>query len=96
MPSYRVTLTVGVLRPGTAPETVLPAATDAARALTTVESWDVDVVRGQARITVRFTGPDDDAARDVGRAVVRTVTALADATAPQVTRRWGARWYPLR
>lgn len=66
MPSYRVTLGVGTLRGTTAPEDVLPAAVAAARDLATVEAWDLGVVRGRARITVRFTVDDDPAAVAVG------------------------------
>ncbi|GEA88065.1 hypothetical protein CCE01nite_20140 [Cellulomonas cellasea] len=96
MPSYRVTLGVGLLRGSTAPEDVLPAAAGAARALATVEAYDLGVVRGRARITVRFTADDDPAALHVAGAVTRTVTDLATVDGPQVTRRWGSRWYPLR
>lgn len=96
MPSYRVTLGVGLLRGTTAPEDVLPAAADAARALTTVEAWDLGVVGGRARITVRFTADDDPTAHRVAGVVARTVAELARVDAPQVTRRWGNRWYPLR
>jgi hypothetical protein len=67
MPSYRITLGVGALRAGTDPQSVLPTAAAAARELTTVEAWDLAVVRGEARMR-----------------------------SPQLTRRWGARWYPLR
>lgn len=96
MPSYRVTLGVGTLRGRAAPEDVLPAAVDAARERATVEAWDLGVVRGRARITVRFTVDDDPAAVAAGAAVTRTVAELATVDQPQVTRRWGNRWYPLR
>jgi hypothetical protein len=95
VPSYRITVTVGVLRPGVDPEAVLPAAASAARSLATVEAWDVAVVRGQARITVRFTVDDDAVASDVAAEVVGAVSGLAAATAPALTRRYGARWYPV-
>lgn len=95
MPSYRVTLTVGLLRPGTRPEAVLPAAADAAAELATVEHKDVSVVSGEARITVRYLVADDDAARDVAGRVVGQVTCLAAVPKAVVTRRWGNRWHPL-
>jgi hypothetical protein len=96
MPSYRVTLAVGALRAGTDPESVLPRAAGAARGLTTVEAWDIGVVRGEARITVRFTADDDDEAVRVGRRTSAAVAALADVGPPRLTRRWGARWYAVR
>lgn len=94
MPSYRVTATVGLLRPGTQAPDVLPEAVAAARALTTVEAFDVGVVRGQARVTVRFQADDDQAARRVGWAVIERLDELADTTDGHLTRRWGNRWYP--
>nr|WP_069388091.1 hypothetical protein [Cellulosimicrobium cellulans] len=94
MPSYRVTLGVGLLHPGADPEAVLPGAVDAARGLTTVEAYDVGVVRGQARVTVRFLADGDEAAHAVARAVEDGVRAHAATSDRRVTRRWGARWYP--
>ncbi|TWH33806.1 hypothetical protein [Isoptericola variabilis] len=94
MPSYRVSLAVGTLRPGVDPAAVLPAAADAARELATVETSDVGVVRGQARITVRFTTDSDDAAHAVADAVRARTTRLAATSDGTLTRRWGARWYP--
>ncbi len=96
MPSYRVTATVGALAPGVDPETILPTATDAGRELTTVEAWDVGVVRGQARITVRFLAEDNPAAFRVADHVCATTGALADIEGSAVTRRYGNRWYPIR
>ncbi|WP_344248797.1 hypothetical protein [Isoptericola hypogeus] len=93
MPSYRVSLAVGLLQPGVDPADVLPAAADAARELTTVEAYDVGVVRGRARITVRFDAPDDAAAHRVADAVQERVDALADTFGGQLTRRWGNRWH---
>lgn len=95
MPSFRVTMGVGALAPGVAPQDVLPAAARAARETTTVEAFDVGIVHGQARVTVRFTAADDAEALGVGARVHAAVARLADARAPQVTRRWGARWEPV-
>lgn len=96
MPSFRVTATIGRLRPGVAPETVLPSAADAARDLVTVESFDVGVVAGEARITVRFTADDEACARRVADHVCATAGGLAEISAPGLTRRYGARWHPVR
>lgn len=96
MPSYRVRMAVGLLRPGAEPATVLPTAVDAARELTAVEHGQVDVVRGVPRLTVRFEAPDDLQAAAVGQAVVDRVEALVEVDVSRVTRRYGARWYGLR
>lgn len=96
VPSYRVRLAVGVLRPGADPADVLPAAVAAAREHTAVEAGDIDVVRGVPRVTVRFEAPDDLAAADVARIVVDRTEQLVDVDVSRVTRRYGARWYGLR
>ena len=95
MPSYRISLTIGLLRPGVEPAAVLPAAAAAARERTIVESYDVAVVRGEARVTVRFTADHSDDALDIARRVRATVTTLAEVSAPSLSRRYGARWHRL-
>jgi hypothetical protein len=95
MPSFRVTIAVGALRRGVAPQSVLPAAAAAARALTTLEASDLSVVRGAPRITLRYTSDDDVAAVSVARQVVEAARMLAELTTWQVTRRDGGRWSPV-
>ena len=89
MPSYRVTAAIGLLQPGVAAPDVLPQAVAVAEAMTTVEAHDVAVVRGQARITVRFQADDDQTARRVGWAVLARLDELADISGRSVTRRFG-------
>ncbi len=96
VPSYRVTAAVGLLQPGVAAPDVLPEAVATAEAMTTVEAHDVAVVRGQARVTVRFQADDDQSARRVGWAVLARLDELADISGRSVTRRYGSRWYPVR
>ena len=69
---------------------------DTARALTAVEAGSVEIRRGQALVVVRFEAPDDQEASDVGRAVVRRIDELVVVESSRTTRRFGARWYPLR
>nr|WP_250445018.1 hypothetical protein [Actinotalea sp. C106] len=95
VPSYRLTLTIGALRPGVTPEQVLPAAAEAARERTTVEAWDLAVVRGEPRISVRYTAQDDGQSADLGRRVRATVSTLADVGASRLDRRYGPRWHRL-
>lgn len=92
MASYRVTLTIGRLLPGVAPDSVLPSAADAAGAITTVESRDLAVVRSEARITVRFTADDDRVARSVADQVVEATATRAEVLRAWVTRRDGGTW----
>jgi cysteine sulfinate desulfinase/cysteine desulfurase-like protein len=96
MPSFRVTIAVGALRRGVAPQSVLPAAAAAARGLTTLEASELTVVRGMPRITVRFTCDADAAAVSVAGEVVEATRRLAEVPTWQVTRRDGGRWYPVR
>lgn len=96
MPSYRVRMVPGSMRPGVDPADVLPAAIDAGRELTAVEAGLIEIVRGNPIVTVRFEAPDNVAALSVGRSVVVRVERLVEVEAHRVTRRYGARWYPVR
>lgn len=96
MPSYRVTMELGVLHRGVDPADVLPAAVATARELTAVEAGTVEVRRGRALVTVRFEAADDLAASGVGRSVVQRVDELVVVESSRTTRRFGARWFPLR
>ena len=96
MPSYRITMTIGALKPGVAPDSVLPAAADAAREFCTVEAADVGIVAGMPRVTVRFTADDAELALQVGRHVVAVTGMAAEPLAWKVTERVGGRWYVVR
>lgn len=95
MPSYRVTLTLGALHPGTRPDAVLPAAMRAARQFTTVEAGDVQVVGGRARVVVRFTGDDTEVAAQIGRHVASVVERAVQVLAWGVTERVKGAWHPV-
>jgi len=96
VPSYRVSAAVGLLQPGTQPQDVLPEAVAVARERVVVEAFDLAVVRGEARVTVRYEADDDATARQAGWAVLARLDELADISGRRVTRHWGARWLPLR
>ena len=85
VPSYRSILTVTVLRPGHVPQDVESAARNAVRRMAVLESFQIDVVRAEPRVTVRFTGSDDAEARDVHADVVDAVGRVA-----RVERAWQA------
>ncbi|WP_127843196.1 FMN-dependent dehydrogenase [Actinomyces wuliandei] len=78
MPSYRTVLTVTTLVPGREPRDVEEAACAAVTASTTLEAFQVDVVGGEPRVTIRFTGADDADARRTHRRVVAEVRGVAD------------------
>ncbi|WP_307501170.1 hypothetical protein [Clavibacter sp. B3I6] len=92
MPSYRITLTVGALLPGVDPARVLPAAADEAARVATLEANDLQVVRGEARLTVRFTAEDDVSAERIAAAVRARTTQLVDVPRASITRRDGGSW----
>ncbi|XYX73644.1 hypothetical protein ACAD36_01624 [Clavibacter nebraskensis] len=92
VPSYRITLTVGALRPGADPSAVLPAAADEAARLATLEANDIQVVRGEPRLTVRFTADDDAAAERIAAAVRARTAGLVDVLRGTITRRDGGTW----
>jgi hypothetical protein len=96
MPSFRVTLTVGTLRPGVDPSSIVPTAAAAARMLTTVEASDLAVVAGAARVTVRFTADDAELAAQIGANVAAQTSRSAEVEAWKVTERVGGRWYVVR
>lgn len=77
MPSYRSILTIGSLRAGQAPAAVESAARAAVMATTALEAFQVDVVGGEPRVTVRFTAADDAEAKDVHARVLDSVGAVA-------------------
>ena len=95
MPSYRVTMVVGALAPGVAPQQVLPGAKTAALELTVVEANDVAVVAGEARITVRFAADDPEIARQVGAHVATSTAALADVERWKLTGLVDGRWIAI-
>ncbi|MGV8896415.1 MAG: hypothetical protein ACOH10_06540 [Rhodoglobus sp.] len=95
MPSYRVTMAIGALTAGVAPDSVLPAAKAAALELVVVEAVDLHVVSGQARIVVRFTADDDDIAAQVAQHVASVTGTLAGVESWHATVRNGARWNSL-
>ena len=92
MPSYRVILTIGHLRPDVRPDELLPRAADAAAELTTLEASSVNLVAGSARMTVRFAADEDDIARQVAHHVAATTAASAEVVDWWITRGPGARW----
>lgn len=96
MPSFRITLIIGSLRPGVAPDTVLPALAAAAAELTTVEASDLAVVAGSPRAIVRFTADDAAMALRVGDHVLAAARTRVEPVSWQVTERVKTRWYPVR
>ncbi|WP_431245254.1 hypothetical protein [Leifsonia xyli] len=93
MPSFRVIVPVGRLRPGVDPRSIEPAAADAAREQAVVEASSVDVVAGEARLTVRFTGDDVRSAIRVAEHTIARIETLAETGDWRVTERVGGRWF---
>ncbi|WIB76571.1 hypothetical protein DEJ28_13030 [Curtobacterium sp. MCPF17_002] len=96
MPSYRVTLAVGALAAGTAPDAVLPEAARLVAELTVVEARDVQLLRGVPCAVVRFEAPSDEIAEAVADHAVAGLTDVVAVRSAVVTRRDGARWTPVR
>jgi hypothetical protein len=94
MPSFRVQLEIGGLLPGVAPETVLPAAADAAAELAEVEASDLAIVRGAPRAIVRFAIEEPQLAEQVASHVAARTAALAEVRRWSITRREHGRWVP--
>jgi hypothetical protein len=88
-------MTVGALMPGVAPEQVQPRAEEAAREVAVLESSNVDVVQGEARLTVRFTVEDAELALQVARFVVSSTAEVVRVGHSTVTERDGGTWRRL-
>lgn len=93
MPSFRVIVAVGRLRPGVPAPAVEPAAAAAARERVVVEATGVDVVAGEARLTVRFTADRVEDALLVAEATVARARELAEIGSWRLTERVGGRWF---
>ena len=93
MPSFRVIAAVGLLRPAVAPTTIQPAVADAAADLAVVEATSIDVVRGEARLTVRFTADDVSDALRIAEHTVTALRTLAEVSSWRLTERVGGRWF---
>ncbi|MFC0681679.1 hypothetical protein ACFFGH_27935 [Lysobacter korlensis] len=94
MPSFRVQLEIGALRPGVAPDRVLSAAADAAAEFAEVEASDLAVVAGAPRAIVRFAIDDPELADQVASQVVTRTAALAEVRRWSLTRRERGQWVP--
>lgn len=92
MPSYRVTMTVGALRPGVPPERVQPRAEEAVSEIAVLEASSVDVVRGEARLTIRFTADDAELAEQVAHHVMATTAEVVELGRAILTERDGGTW----
>ena len=73
-------------------DAVLPAARAAALAVAVLEASDLQVVRGEARIVVRFTADDREIAAQVAGHVASATAKAAEVTSWRLTERVGARW----
>ncbi|MDK7230278.1 hypothetical protein [Pauljensenia sp. UMB1177] len=74
MPSFRTSLTVSTLHPGRAPQEVETAA----RRVRRLESFDIGIEAGQARVTLRFTAEDEDEARLAHAEFLHAVQEVVD------------------
>ena len=92
MPDYRVTMTMGAVRAGVAPHTILPTAAAAAGEFTMVEASDIAVVSGAARITIRFEADGEEIAAQIAAHVVGVTHGSVEVVDFRVTERVGGRW----
>ncbi|CAN5183443.1 hypothetical protein BH11ACT5_BH11ACT5_01250 [soil metagenome] len=83
-------MAIGALRG--AADAVLPTARAATLELAVLEASDLQVVRGEARIVVRFTADDRELADQVAAHVAAAASKAAAVTAWRVTERVGERW----
>jgi len=93
VPSFRVIVSVGLLLAGVRPDAVVPAAAAAVAELAVVEASSLDVVAGEARVTVRFTADTVDDAIPVAEHAVERIQSLAHTGPWRLTERVAGRWF---
>ncbi|NCD16196.1 MAG: hypothetical protein EOL91_02585 [Actinobacteria bacterium] len=100
MPSYRVELEIGALRPGMTPPEVMGAAVASLGSLH-VDATDLKVRDGSPSIVVRLTVPaaseleEDLAAQGAARRVWESVERVAVTGRHRLLRRRGGAWVPI-
>ena len=99
MPSYRLELEIGRLRPGTTPPEVMDAAVGSCEHH--VDATEVVVIGGTPRIRIRFSVPaasaeeEDADARTAAVAMVQAVDGIADTGRRRLLRRRQGTWLPV-
>ena len=102
MPSYRVAIDVHDVRPGVAPESLLPRAEELLAVGHRVEDRSIELVRGQPQIHLRFlvTGShdvaEDDEAQDAVRALTVALAPIATLGRWTLRRGPGGHWRVIR
>ena len=100
VPSYRMELEIGRLRPGSAPEQVMDAALSSC-APHHVDATDVTLIGGTPRIRVRFSVPgsspseENAAARATASRMRDAVHRIADTGVQDLRRRRRGDWLPV-
>lgn len=95
MPSYRVTVDVGLIRPGVAAPDVLPLVAAAIAKRTTVEANDIKISSGRPQLVIRFTGSDPGFAKETVQESLADIDDVIEVLAIQVTARHKNRWYGI-
>ena len=101
MPSFRVTVEVGAMRPGRHPDDVIATARAATSKVAHLDDSHIDLVRGRAVIRVRYAVADgndeeeDQSALAVARHVVDALDPVAAVPCWWVERRRRGDWLPV-
>ncbi|WGW13742.1 hypothetical protein LWF01_08330 [Saxibacter everestensis] len=96
MPSYRVSLEIGIVKAGVDPATLLPRAVNNLQQTTLVESNSVEIVAGVPMIRLRFLALHDRQAVTLADSMREHVSTLASTGRMDVLARRGNRWQPAR
>ena len=95
MPSYRATLFVEQMAPGSEPESTLPTAVSAVNSLAKAEHYEVRLVDRRGALVVRFAAEDDRRAGGVAIAMADAVATIAVTGGLRLERRAGSLWRPI-
>jgi hypothetical protein len=95
VPYYRITISLVALRASAEPAAVLSVTAAEVARIVTLEANDIQVARGEARLTVRSMGDDDAAAERVAGAIRARTDELMDLPRASIARRDGGAWTPI-
>lgn len=92
MPSYRLIVSVGNLKPSVEPDQILTGAAKDLGRYANVEAFDVRISRGVPQLVLRYTAPDRNVALDAALRTVPHLEARSHITKTQVLQRVHGRW----
>ncbi|WP_435300050.1 hypothetical protein [Timonella sp. A28] len=92
MPSYRLILAVGNIRPGIPAQDVLPKAAQALSEHANVEAFDLRINKNRPELVLRFTATDRTEALHAATAGQRKIQSIIEIKTATTLQRVHGRW----